>query len=77
MSRLVSRLAADAPRSLKAIRVALAAAPQKAWALAGEAAPGAGGQLIVDLDATIVTSHSEKDQAAPPACCKRLKLTRS
>ena len=43
VSRLVSRLAGDAPRSLKAIRAARAAARQKAWELAGEAAPGAGG----------------------------------
>jgi hypothetical protein len=66
VSRLISRLAADAPRSLKAIRAARAAARQKAWALAGDAAPGTGGgQVIVDLDATIVISHSEKAQAAP------------
>jgi Transposase DDE domain group 1 len=66
VSRLISRLAADAPRSLKAIRAARAAARQKAWELAGEAAPGSGGApVIVDLDATIVISHSEKDQAKP------------
>ena len=41
-------------------------ARQRAWALAGETAPGAGGELItVDIDATIVTSCSEKEQAAP------------
>ena len=34
-------------------------------ALAGAAAPGAGGQVIVDLDATIVISHSDKDHARP------------
>ena len=34
--------------------------------LAGEAAPGSGGgQVTVDLDATIVISHSDKDQARP------------
>jgi hypothetical protein len=66
VSRLISRLAVDTPRALKAIRAARAAARQKAWALAGAAAPGSGGgQVIVDLDATIVISHSEKDQAAP------------
>jgi hypothetical protein len=65
VSRLISRLAADAPRSLKAIRAARAAARQTAWALAGEAAPGADGQVTVDLDATIVISHSDKDQARP------------
>jgi len=66
VSRLVSKLAADAPRSLKAIRAARAAARERAWELAGEAAPGAGGaQVTVDLDATIVISHSDKAQAAP------------
>ena len=66
VSRLVSVLAADAPRALAAIRKARAAARERAWALAGERAPGAGGaQVLVDLDATIVTAHSEKQNAAP------------
>src|SRR5487761_418345 len=66
VSRLVAKLAKDAPRALKAIRAARASARQKAWELAGQDAPGAGGGLVtVDLDATIVISHSEKIQAAP------------
>jgi hypothetical protein len=66
VSRLVTRLAADAPRALKAIRAARAAARQRAWDLAGDAAPGAGGGLVtVDIDATIVTSCSDKEQAMP------------
>jgi hypothetical protein len=66
VSRLVTRLAADAPRALKAIRAARAAARQRAWELAGDAAPGAGGGLVtVDIDATIVTSCSDKEQATP------------
>jgi len=66
VSRLVSQLAGDAPRALKAIRAARAAARERAWALAGPAAPGAGGGLIpVDIDATIVIAHSDKEQAAP------------
>jgi Transposase DDE domain group 1 len=65
VSRLVTVLAADAPRALKAIRAARAAARSRAWALAGDAAPGADGELIpVDIDATIVIAHSDKDQAA-------------
>jgi hypothetical protein len=65
VSRLVTRLAADAPRALKAIRAARAAARQRAWDLAGDAAPGAGGGLVtVDIDATIVTSCSDKEKAA-------------
>ncbi|TQS31220.1 IS1380 family transposase [Microbispora sp. KK1-11] len=47
--RLIDRLAADPIRALKAIR-----------------APGTDGQLIpIDIDATIVIAHSDKDQAAP------------
>ena len=66
ISRLVSQLAADAPRALTAIRAARAAAREQAWDLAGQAAPGADGELItVDIDATIVIAHSEKEQAAP------------
>ena len=66
VSRLVSVLAGDLPRALKAIRAARAAARERAWALAGDAAPGAdGGLVMVDLDATIVISHSEKEDAAP------------
>jgi hypothetical protein len=65
VSRLVSRLAGDLPRALKAIRSARAAARERAWGLAGDAAPGAGEPVTVDLDATIVIAHSEKEQAAP------------
>jgi hypothetical protein len=66
VSRLVSTLAADGPRALKAIRSARAAGRERAWALAGDAAPGSGGQpVVVDLDATIVIAHSEKELAAP------------
>jgi hypothetical protein len=66
VSRLVSALAADAPRALRAIRQARAAARERAWALAGDRAPGSNGPLIpVDIDATIVTAHSEKERAAP------------
>ncbi len=66
VSRLVTRLAADAPRALKAIRAARATARERAWDLAGGAAPGAAGGLVtVDIDATIVTSCSEKEQAMP------------
>jgi hypothetical protein len=66
VSRLVAALAADLPRALTAIRAARAAARERAWALAGDAAPGADGGLVtVDLDATLVTAFSEKEQAAP------------
>jgi hypothetical protein len=66
VSRLVTALAGDLPRSLRAIRAARAAARERAWALAGKDAPGADGGLVtVDLDATIVIAHSDKEQAAP------------
>jgi hypothetical protein len=66
VSRLVSALAADGPRALAAIRTARASARERAWALAGDAAPGGDGGLVtIDLDATIVIAHSEKEQAAP------------
>jgi hypothetical protein len=70
ISRLVSALAGDQARALKAIRGARAAARQRAWQLAGPAAPGADGGLVtVDLDATVVIAHSEKENAAPT--CKK------
>ena len=66
VSRLVSALAGDLPRALKAVRSARAAARERVWSLAGDAAPGADGGLVtVDLDATIVIAHSDKEQAAP------------
>jgi hypothetical protein len=66
ISRLVAALAADAPRALRAIRAARATARERAWALAGDRAPGADGSLVaVDIDATIVLAHSEKEKAAP------------
>jgi hypothetical protein len=65
VSRLVTRLAADPAAALRAIGAARAAARERAWSLAGDQSPGAGGGLIpVDIDATIVTAHSDKQQAA-------------
>jgi hypothetical protein len=69
VSRLVDTLAADVDRALAAIKQAQATARQKVWALAGEYAPDhstdASAPLIIDLDATLVTAHSEKEHAAP------------
>jgi hypothetical protein len=66
ISRLIGTLADDAPRALRAIRAARAAARERAWSLAGPAAPGAdGGLVILDIDATIVIAHSDKERAAP------------
>ena len=69
VSRLIDALAADAPAALAAINAARAAARRSAWALAGEHAPDHGVDaarpLVIDVDATLVTAHSEKEQAAP------------
>jgi Transposase DDE domain group 1 len=51
---------------LQAIGRARAVARVRAWALAGDRARGGDGALIpVDIDATIVLAHSEKEKAAP------------
>jgi hypothetical protein len=66
VSRLFTALAADEKRALKAIRAARAGARERAWALAGKDAPGVNGELFtVDMDATIVIAHSEKQEASP------------
>ncbi|MGW0586173.1 transposase [Streptosporangium sp. NPDC002607] len=66
VSRLIDRLATDTPKALTAIRTARAIAREHAWALAGPAAPGGDDQLIpIDLDATIVLAHSDKENATP------------
>ncbi len=69
MSRLVDALAVAAPRALAAINTARAAARAQVWSLAGDNAPDIGTDaarpLVVDADATLVTAHSEKEQAKP------------
>ena len=63
VSRLVERLAADPDAAVAAIRAARAAARARVWA--ARPPVSATGQVVVDLDATLVTAHSEKEQAAP------------
>ncbi|WP_329427030.1 IS1380 family transposase [Streptosporangium sp. NBC_01495] len=66
VSRLIDRLATDTTKALTAIRTARAIAREHAWTLTGPAAPGADGHLIpIDLDATIVIAHSDKENATP------------
>jgi hypothetical protein len=69
VSRTIATLAADAPAVLAAIDTARAAARRRAWTLAGTNAPDhevdARRPLVMDLDATLVGSHSEKESAAP------------
>jgi hypothetical protein len=68
VSRTIDALAKDAPAALRAIHAARAVARQRAWSLAGKAAPDAGidaaHPLVIDLDATLVTSHSDKEGSA-------------
>lgn len=63
------RWASDAPKALAAIAAARLAARSTVWAAAGEHAPDHGidadHPLIIDLDATLVTAHSDKEKAAP------------
>jgi Transposase DDE domain group 1 len=69
VSRLISSLAGDAPRALAAIAAARAQARAVVWAAAGDRSPAhridAEDPLIIDIDATLVTAHSDKESAAP------------
>jgi len=69
VSRTVDALARDAPAALAAIDRARAAARARVWGLAGHFAPdhhaSTEAPLVVDVDATLVTAHSDKEQAAP------------
>jgi hypothetical protein len=65
VSRLVDTLAASGNHALTALRQARSRVREHVWALAGEAAPYASGQVIVDLDAVLVIAHSDKQDAAP------------
>ncbi|MGE5288053.1 MAG: IS1380 family transposase [Micromonosporaceae bacterium] len=65
VSRLIAALAADADAAVAAIRTARAHARARVWARQRPVGGGAGSQVIVDLDATLVTAHSDKECAAP------------
>jgi hypothetical protein len=64
VSRLITTLADDVDAALTAIRTARATARQRVWRRQ-RPLPGAGNQVIVDLDATLVTAHSDKQGATP------------
>ena len=68
VSRTVDRRADDADRVLAGIDTARAAARARVWDLAGDRAPDHGTDaarpLVIDVDATLVTAHSEKEGAA-------------
>jgi hypothetical protein len=69
VSRLFAALAGDVEVAVAAVRGARAAARAAVWQrrrpLAGTPGRRSGGQVIVDLDATLVTAHSEKQNAGP------------
>lgn len=68
ISRVISTLAADVAAVEKAVATARAAARAHVWALAGRHAPNhqasVADPLVIDLDATLITAHSDKEQAA-------------
>lgn len=63
VSRLVAALATAAPAALAAVRQARAQARERVWQLSPPV--GTDGPIGVDLDATIVLAHSEKEGATP------------
>lgn len=67
VSRLITALASDADIALAAIGRARA----HAWTAAGSAAPDhtvdKQKPLVIDIDATLVTAHSDKEHAARPS----------
>ncbi|MFT4087063.1 MAG: IS1380 family transposase [Gordonia sp. (in: high G+C Gram-positive bacteria)] len=69
VSRLIRSLAEDPVAALAAIARARAAARAHVWKTAAEHAPdhdrSPASPLIIDLDATLVTAHSEKQNATP------------
>lgn len=65
VSRLIAALAADVDAATAAIRAARAAARQRVWTRRRPLAGQVGDQVIIDLDATLVSAHSEKELAAP------------
>ena len=69
ISRTVAALAGSIDKVERAVAHARATARAQVWALAGDHAPGhditAATPLVIDLDATLITSHSDKEKAAP------------
>lgn len=61
VSRLIIRLAEDADAALAAITAARATARERVWSWAG--APAQDGQVVIDLDATLVIAHTDKEDA--------------
>jgi hypothetical protein len=87
VSRLIAALAEDADKAIKAIAGARQQARATVWALAGEHAPDhestAEDPLIIDLDASLITAHSQdaargcdvEDEASGSTRCWRSPTT--
>jgi hypothetical protein len=67
VSRLIAGLAEDADAALGAIGAARAAVRERVWHYAG--APTLQGRVVVDLDATLVLAHSDKEDATRTCSC--------
>src|SRR5262245_1579638 len=65
VSRLITTLAGDVEGASAAIRAARAQARQRVWQRRRPVGGAAGSQVIIDLDATLVTAHSDKQFATP------------
>jgi hypothetical protein len=65
VSRLVAALAGDVDAAVAAIASARAAARDRVWVRRRPVAGCPGGQVTIDMDATLVTAHSEKELASP------------
>jgi hypothetical protein len=69
VSRLIDTLASTPQAALAAINQARVTVRGRVWKLAGVDAPdhqiSAQRPLVIDLDATLITSHSEKEHASP------------
>jgi hypothetical protein len=61
VSRLIKTLAGDVDAALGAISRARAVARERTWQLAG--APLQEGRVVIDMDASLVTAHSDKQDA--------------
>jgi hypothetical protein len=62
VSRLIAALATDAEEALVAISRARATARERVWSWAG--APAQDARVVIDLDATLVIAHSDKEDAS-------------
>jgi len=69
VSRLFTLLGKAPARVERAVHTALGEARRRVWAAAGTSGPHVGASvrdpLVVDLDATLITAHSDKQDAAP------------